>query len=189
MKRKELKKPRAVTKKTGAGTVRATRPLKGKVKAKTKPKKELLPPTGRGKAYDQLNPRQEKFARLYATDQEFFGDGVQSYLKVYDIDKSKKNWYLTACSAASQLLSNIKVCRRISELLTDQGLNNQHVDKQLLFVVTQFRDIPSKVQAIREYNKLKNRITEKVLVDDLRGKSDEELEAIIKARMSKTNNS
>jgi len=110
---------------------------------------------------DDLQLKQEKFCQLYATDIEFFGNGVETYLGIYDIDRSKPNWYKTACSAASRLLSNVKVIDRISELLEEQGLNDVFVDKQLKFLLTQYADFTSKLGAIREYNKLKQRITEK----------------------------
>lgn len=108
------------------------------------------------------NLRQEKFCQLYASDREFFGNGVESYLEVYNIDRSKKNWYKTACAATSQLLSNIKVIDRINEILDGGGLNDAFVDKQMLFLIRQHRDFNAKVAAIREYNKLKQRITEKM---------------------------
>jgi hypothetical protein len=108
-----------------------------------------------------LNLQQERFCQLYATDVEFFGNGVETYLEVYDIDKTNKNWYKTACVCASKLLSNDKVIARINELLDSQGLNDGHIDKQLLFLINQFSDFGSKIAAIREYNKLKQRITEK----------------------------
>lgn len=108
-----------------------------------------------------INDRQERFCQFYAnTEGEFFGNGVLSYLEVYDIDKTKPNWYKTACAAASQLLSNIKVCQRINNLLEEQGLNDQFVDKQLLFLLTQHSDFGAKIGAIKEYNKLKQRIVE-----------------------------
>lgn len=127
----------------------------------------------------KLNPRQEKFCKLYVSE-EFFGNGVQTYIEVYEIDQSKPNWYRSACSAASRLLSEVKVCERINELLDDQGLNDQYVDKQLLFLVTQHADFGSKLGAIREYNKLKQRITEKFEHDLnlFRDMSDEEVAAI-----------
>ena|SRR3990167_378628 len=109
----------------------------------------------------ELNPRQEEFCQLYTTSEEFFGNGVQSYLEIYDIDRTKPNWYKTACAATSQLLSNIKVCLRINQLLEEQGLNNEYIDKQLLFLITQHADFTNKLGAIKEYNKLKQRITEK----------------------------
>ena len=110
---------------------------------------------------EKLNERQEKFSQLYATDTEFFGNGVQAYLEVYDIDTSKPNWYKTACAASSQLLRNIKVCKRINEILEEQGLNDEFIDKQLLFLITQHADFGNKLGAIKEYNKLKQRIVDK----------------------------
>lgn len=109
----------------------------------------------------KLNPKQERFCQLYAGDEEFFGNGVQSYIEVYDPDTSKPNWYKTACSRASEMLSNPKVFNRINNLLEESGLNDAFVDKQLLFVINQHADFKSKVAAIREYNKLKQRITDK----------------------------
>lgn len=109
----------------------------------------------------KLNPKQEAFCQFYASDREFFGNGVQSYIEVYEPDTSKPNWYKTACASASQLLSNIKVCERINELLELRGMNDGFVDKQLELLITQHADFKSKLGAIKEYNKLKQRITEK----------------------------
>lgn len=114
------------------------------------------------KAEEERNARQEKFCQLYASDREFFGNGVETYLECYDIDRSKPNWYKTACACASRLLSNAKVFNRINELLDKNGLNDAFVDKQLLFLIQQHEDKGSKVAAIREYNKLKQRITDKL---------------------------
>lgn len=110
----------------------------------------------------ETNARQEMFCQLYATDREFFGNGVASYIEVYNPDTSRPNWYKTACASASQLLSNIKVYTRINELLESDGLNDQNVDKQILMLINQHADFGAKVSAIREYNKLKQRIVEKI---------------------------
>lgn len=109
----------------------------------------------------ELNPKQELFCQLYASDKEFFGNGVQSYIEAYEPDQSNKNWYQNACSSASQLLSNIKVFNRINELLTESGLNDVAIDKQLAFLINQHDDFANKLGAIKEYNKLKQRIVEK----------------------------
>lgn len=114
---------------------------------------------------ETLNPKQLAFCELYASDSSCFGNWVASYLEVYDIDKSKPNWYKTACQAASRLLSNVKVYSKINSLLEEQGLNDQFVDKQLLFLISQQSDLTNKVQAIKEYNKLKKRITDKIETD------------------------
>lgn len=114
------------------------------------------------KTIEKLNPRQEEFCQLYASDREFFGNGVQTYVEVYDIDQSKRGWYKVACAAASRLLSNVKISARINEILEEGGLNDRFVDKQLTFLITQHADFTNKLGALREYNKLKQRITEKV---------------------------
>lgn len=108
-----------------------------------------------------LNVRQEMFCQLFAGDKEFYGNGVQSYIAVYNPDQSKTNWYKSACQSSSRLLSNIKVCKRISELLEEGGLNDSAVDKQLSFVIIQNVDLKSKVAGIREYNRLKQRVINK----------------------------
>lgn len=111
---------------------------------------------------DKLTVLQEEFCQTFTSDdKEFFGNGVQSYIEIYDIDTTKPNWYDTACSAASRLLRNVKVYRRIEQLLTEGGLHDNAVDKHLLFLITQQSDFNAKLGAIREYNKLKARITEK----------------------------
>lgn len=118
----------------------------------------------------KLNPKQELFCQLYASETEFFGNGVQAYIEAYEPDTSQKNWYKAACASASRLLSNVKVCERINQLLESQGLNDQNVDKQLLFLINQHADFKSKAAAIKEYNKLKARITDRLDVTTLGGK-------------------
>lgn len=108
------------------------------------------------------NAKQELFCNYYASDYESFGNGVSSYIKAYGPDTKQKNWYKNACSAASQLLSNTKVCLRINELLELGVLNDTVVDKELSFVIIQKGDLTAKMTGIREYNKLKQRITDKL---------------------------
>lgn len=109
----------------------------------------------------RLNPRQEKFCRLYASDREFFGNGVQSYIEAYEPDRSKPNWYNAARTRASELLTKRNILKRIDELFEAGGLNDQYVDKQMEKLITQDADFKAKMAAIKEYNKLKQRITEK----------------------------
>lgn len=127
-----------------------------------------------------LTLRQQRFCELYATDRQFFGNWVQCYLEIYDIDQEQKGWYKTACVCASQLLSNPKVYNRINELLSSDGLNDQFIDKQLLMLISQQDDKNTKMAAIREYNNLKQRITKKIehswAVSVMRELSTEELE-------------
>ncbi len=110
----------------------------------------------------KLNLNQEAFCQLYASDREFFGNGVQSYIEAYDIDTSKPGAYNGARSSAHKLLTNTDILARINEILEMEGLNDSFVDKQLTFLVTQNADLSTKARAINEYNKLKSRITDKV---------------------------
>lgn len=107
---------------------------------------------------DKLTKRQEKFCELYATSAEFFGNWVQAYLEVYDVNTSKPWWYKTACANASRLLSNDKVCKRINELMNSWWFNDENVDKQHSFLINQFADLWVKMRAISEYNSLKARL-------------------------------
>ena len=121
---------------------------------------------------EKLNERQERFCQLYASDREFFGNGVQSYIEVYQPDQTKENWYKQACVSASEILSNPKVTRRINELLEECGFNEVAVDKQLAFLIHQHEDKKTKLGAISEYNKLKKRIVSKLEIKGL-GKFEE----------------
>lgn len=110
---------------------------------------------------NKLNPKQERFCELFASDREFFGNGTQSYIEAYNPDTSKKGWYNAARADASRLLTKDNILARINEIFEARGLNEAFVDKQLELLITQNADFNSKIQAIREFNKLKQRITDK----------------------------
>jgi hypothetical protein len=93
---------------------------------------------------------------------DFFGSGVESYAAAYGLDLTNQKDYNNAKVAASKLLTNSNILSRINEELDAAGLNDNFVDKQLLFAITQNADLSSKVRAIQEYNKLKQRIIEKL---------------------------
>lgn len=113
------------------------------------------------KEKDSLNPKQEEFCQLYVSpDTDFFGNGTQSYIEAYNPER-KGNWYNSAMASASRLLRNVKICERINKILEKQGLNNQFVDKQLVFLITQFSNLKVKLSAIQEYNKLRGRIVDR----------------------------
>lgn len=136
---------------------------------------------------DKLSPRQERFCQLYVSDGSCFGNWVATYIEIYDPDQSKPKWYQNACSAASQILSNTKVYTRINDLLESSGLNDQFADKQLLFLMSQHDDKSNKLWALREYNKLKWRITEKIeqkteVVLDLSDADKERLLKLLKVK-------
>jgi len=124
-------------------------------------KKKKRKSTKKKSAGDKLNPLQRKFGKLYASEREFFGNGVRSYAEAYNIDLTKKRGYSTARTNASRLLTNANLLAYINELL-EAALNEAHVDKQLAFLITQHADFGSKLGAIKEYNALKNRIKNKM---------------------------
>jgi len=115
-----------------------------------------------------LTPKQELFCQVYATEREFFGNGVQSYIFAYGIDLSKKGAYGTASVSARDNLLKPNILARINELMEDCGLSEANLDKQLAFLVSQNADLSVKRSAIAEANKLKGRIVDrsKVEIDD-----------------------
>lgn len=102
----------------------------------------------------ELTIRQKKFCELYASSEEFFANGTQSYIKAFSSEK-KPISYNSAKVNASKLLANVSVCKYINQLLDGQGLNQQFVNKQLVMLITQHVDLHLKLNAIREFNRLK----------------------------------
>lgn len=105
----------------------------------------------------KLTDKQELFCKLFATDKLLFGNGTRAYLEAYP-DSSPE----AARRSASDLLTNPDILKRIDELMDLDGFNDVAVDRQLAVVIAQNADFSSKVAAIREYNKLKARVTEKL---------------------------
>jgi len=140
-----------------------------------------------------LTLAQKKFCELYASDKEFFGNGVQSYAEAYNIKLTKKT-YKSCYVRASTLLRNIKVLQYINTMLDIAGFNNANVDKQHNFLINQDSDLAVKRAAIADYNKLKGRIIEKLehtgrdgkdLFEDFKEISDSELDKKIETALSK----
>lgn len=109
----------------------------------------------------ELNPKQKAFCELFASDKEFFGNGVWSYIQAYGLDVNKKGAYNTAKVNAHKLLTNANILNYINNLFEARGLNDAFVDKQLEKLITQDAEYSTKIKAISEYNKLRGRITDK----------------------------
>lgn len=135
------------------------RTKKGGAKPPLKAHKQIAPTTKSG---HKLTPQQEMFCQLYASDREFFGNGVQSYIEAYDVDTSKPGWYRTAKASASENLTKPYLLERIEEIFEAHGLNDTFVDKQLEKLILQDADFKSKLGAIKEYNKMRGRVNEKI---------------------------
>lgn len=133
------------------------------VKKKAAPKKKEPKNESETKEI-KLNPKQKKFCELYIS-KEFFGNGVSAYMEAYNIKPSVKGAYAAARVSAHHLLTNPNILAQINANLDFQGMNDGFVDKQLLLLITQNSDFGSKISAIKEYNKLKQRITDKAEVE------------------------
>lgn len=108
-----------------------------------------------------LTLKQEKFCQLYARGGETYGHGTLSYARAYGIEVNGTT-YKTVQSCGSTLLSKSIISNRINELLESQGLNDQFADAQLALLLGQNEDKVAKLGALREYNKLKARIVERM---------------------------
>lgn len=113
----------------------------------------------------KLNAKQTFFAELYILDKSLMGNGVQCYVEAYDFDTTKKGWYKTCKANASRLLTNANLLKYMDKLLEFEGFNDQFVDKQLLFLITQNAELGTKAVAIKHYNDLRARVIKKVEVD------------------------
>lgn len=111
--------------------------------------------------YD-ITLQMEMFCQYYTSPTEFFGNGVQSYAAAYNIDLAQPGAYNSCKALASSMLTRENICKRIDTLLDAGGLNDQFVDKQLLFLITQSAEFAPKLGAIKEYNKMKQRVVDKV---------------------------
>lgn len=114
---------------------------------------------------EKLTPEQDEFCRLYASDIECFGNGTRSYVIAYGLNPGNETDYKTAMTGASRNLEKPHIVKRINELLEAQGLNNMYVDKQLLFLISQHVDFPTKLQSIKEFNKMHGRIIDRAQLE------------------------
>jgi hypothetical protein len=108
----------------------------------------------------QLTQEQELFCQYYVA-QEFFANGVKSYMEAYQVEPTPKG-YESAKHGAYRLLQELHICTRINNLLELSGLNDNFVDKQMEFLITQNADFSAKVQAMKMYNDIKGRVVKKL---------------------------
>ncbi len=108
------------------------------------------------------NLEREAFAQFYATSEEFFGNGVRSYAAAYGTDISTKKGFQVAGSNANRLLKTAEVMSRISYLV-NLYLSDAFVDKNLAFVIAQFGNLNAKMEGVKEYNRLRKRIQDKMI--------------------------
>lgn len=139
--------------------------------------------TGRSEAVigDKLTQKQELFCKYYTQNEDLFGNGTLSYAEAYGIDLEHmginpvyaedgktllsesefKRYEHNCASAASRLLRNVKISKRITQLLNEM-MCDEVVDAQLFKIIQSAAKPSDRVAAIKEYNSLKQRITKKL---------------------------
>lgn len=126
-----------------------------------------------------LTLQQEQFCKYYTQNSELFGNGVLSYALAYNHDLSNADktreldekdneikgtsdydkLYNQCAVGASRLLINDKIIAQIVKFLNEQ-MTDEVIDARLSEIILHGRDEHS-INAIKEYNKLKQRIVEK----------------------------
>ena len=109
----------------------------------------------------ELTEKQLLFCNLFVS-KDFFGNGTLSYCEAYGLNPDDQKQYNSARHSASHLLAKANISQHINNMLEDSGLNDNHIDKRLLFLINQNEDKGTALGAIKEYNKLKQRIIEKL---------------------------
>lgn len=117
-------------------------------------KKKVNPITG-----NSLTPQQELFCQYYAFG-DTYANGTQSYILAYDIDASDKGSYHVARTGAYENLTKPAILARLKELI-QLKMCDETVDNKLAFIIDQNADLNVALGGVKEYNKMKGRITEK----------------------------
>lgn len=130
---------------------------------------------------EELNPKQELFCHLYAENDQLFGNGTLAYAEAYDYDldslsrddaekdeegviirdSSYDRAYNTCSVNSHKLLRNAKIQERVRKLLNEL-MRDDVVDSELVKIIRQNYKLEAKISAIKEYNKLRNRIRDNI---------------------------
>lgn len=111
--------------------------------------------------FKKLSLKERLFCRyfIFGSNEEFgIGNGVKSYAKAYE--KVLPQDYNTCGVESCVYLKKPKIKEYMADLLVEAGYMDETVDSRLRQIIFDGKDEHS-VQAIKEYNKLKQRITEK----------------------------
>lgn len=110
----------------------------------------------------KLNTQHELFCQLYVNNGELFGNATMAYAMAYNINieskKGRKTNYRTAQVNGSRLLSNAMVKSRVYQLLNEL-MKDEYIDGELAKVIFQDYKLDQKVAAIREYNRVRKRVS------------------------------
>lgn len=112
----------------------------------------------------KVNPKWELFC-IYYTSHPNFGNATRAYAKAFGKNLDDQKQYNTSRTEGYKLLTIPYILKRINELLNDVIMNDATVDTQLALLIFQQHDFSAKLGAIREFNKLKGRIDEKLKLE------------------------
>ena len=112
---------------------------------------------------NKLTQKQELFCQYFVCNIECYWNWVKAYAMAYWLDANDKWQNHTARNWAYRMMTNDDILKRMREIQTD-FLSNEVVDKELTFVVLQRVDLATKMRWISEYNKLNQRIIDKMEV-------------------------
>lgn len=122
--------------------------------------------------FDELSESDKYFCELFASDQEFFGNGVQSFIKAYKPNMGPFGLsYKQVKAKAVYLLAKPIFLAYINHVMEIGNLNDQYVDNQLHFLIVQMADFGVKLGAIKHYDVKKGRIIKKFKLDKGESKS------------------
>jgi len=105
---------------------------------------------------NKLTPKEELFCQLYTKDRGCFGNAVRSYMIAYNVSQKR---YDSARTLANKLFAKAGIRSRIDQLM-NLVIDDAIVDTELAYVIKQTDELPAKVAAIREYNRVKKRVEE-----------------------------
>jgi len=119
---------------------------------------------------ETLAIKQELFCQCYAKNRELFGNATLSYaeafeykLELLDGDDYRKQ-YSVCATMSSRLLKKDEIQARIVVLLNEL-LKDDIVDSELAKIIQQDADLPSKIRAINEFNKIRGRILDRTRIE------------------------
>lgn len=157
-----------------------------KSKVKKKKKKKVAPKIKFD--IDKLNINQQRFCQLYALNSFLFGNATQCYARAYGynldslsrqgvysdpdeegntekVEDSPYEKALNICSVGGHDLLRIPKVNEYIKSLLQQIINDDDADAEIGWVMKQRVDLGPKIQALKEYNRMKGRSVDKKQIE------------------------
>jgi hypothetical protein len=122
-----------------------------------------------------LTQKQFHFCMLYTTDLDHMGNGLRSYITAYGLQGTTDVAKLaSAQTCSSRLLRNVMVLDCINKLRTIK-MTHDIADSKLAALINQEDDENIQLGALKEYNRLHGRVTDKLKVTMTHGEMLDQL--------------